>query len=233
MTRKQLDSGFTEKYYDANGQAADRPALVLYERLAKRYFPRGTVLDFGCGTGPMLRRLSRYFEVIGVESSKWARGQAHNLTGKPIYLDMTDISEDSLTGIISLHVIEHIDDKNLKEVLSQWKRLLRKDGRLIIATPDATGYAAVRKKKSWIALTDPTHINLKGSCEWRGFFENEGFDVIKEGADGLWDFPYNYRLLGKAEVFLKGWPTLIQFLCGRMLLPTGSGESCLFVLKPR
>ncbi|HEY2221099.1 MAG TPA: hypothetical protein VGI02_03520, partial [Actinomycetospora sp.] len=67
-------------YYAGNGQAGDRPALRLYTRLVARYTDGGPYLDFGCGTGHLVRRLSALGPAWGVELSEWsanaARGNA-------------------------------------------------------------------------------------------------------------------------------------------------------------
>ena len=49
---------YSEEYYRDNGQSGDRPALRWYTRLVRRYCGVGPYLDFGCGTGHLLRRLA-------------------------------------------------------------------------------------------------------------------------------------------------------------------------------
>ncbi|MGV8864886.1 MAG: class I SAM-dependent methyltransferase [Pseudomonas sp.] len=226
------DQSYKEDYYRSNGQDGDRPALIFFERLAKRFFSSGMVLDFGCGAGHLLHRLQRSFQAIGVEASDWARHQVAT-TGAMVHASSGSIETGSLTGIISVHVVEHIPDDQLREVLSEWRRILQPSGRALVVTPDAGGYAARVKGNRWVALTDPTHINLKTHEQWVSMFEGNGFDVVRAAADGLWDFPYRISGLGKAEVFLLGWPTLAQFILGRLLLKPGTGESSIFLLQRR
>lgn len=225
------DRGYREDYYRSNGQSGDRPALLFFERLAKRYFARGTVLDFGCGAGHLLRRLGRTFDATGVEASQWARAQAAANTGAAVHESTDAIATESLAGVVSVHVVEHIPDPALREVLSEWRRILQPEGRALVVTPDAGGYAAGIKGERWIALTDPTHINLKTHRQWEEFFRSCGFEVLKAGSDGLWDFPYRFLWLGRAEVFFLGWSTLVQFLVGRLVLQPGKGESSIYLLK--
>lgn len=225
------DDSYQERYYQANGQAGDRPALLFFERLARRYFRPGQVVDFGCGAGFLLRRLARHFDAVGVELSDWAREQAARRTAVPVHASTNAVASESVSGIISIHVVEHIPDEPLREVLGEWRRILHPQGRAIVVTPDATGYAANAKGDKWIAFTDPTHINLKGHDDWARIFREQGFDVIDAAADGLWDFPYRYPWQGRLEVFLFGWPTLIQFLLARLLIKPGRGESSIFVLQ--
>lgn len=229
----EKSSPFSESYYEGNGQDGDRPALRLFTRLACRYIPGTRLLDFGCGPGFFLRHLAKHFEAHGLEISPWARQHAHEATGLPIHASLDELPDQSLDGIVSLHVIEHIADEGLEQVVLEWRRILVPGARLLLVTPDAGGNAAREKGKDWIALTDPTHINLKTHTQWREFFESRGFVCLEEFADGLWDFPYRYRWLGRAEMFLRGWPTLLQFVLARPLVASGKGESAIYVLEKR
>lgn len=229
---KISDKTYSQIYYDENGQAGDRPALRLFERLAKRHIGSGTVLDFGCGTGALLRRLRRTFGVVGVEASEWARMEACR-SGLDVRASTKEIESGTLSGIVSIHVVEHIEDGALAELLSEWRRVLATSGKAIVITPDADGFASRRKGRRWIAYSDPTHINLKGHDAWRKLFEDAGFGVTRSGADGLWDFPYRWSWLGKLEVLVLGWPTLAQFVLGRVILKPGTGESSIFILERR
>lgn len=222
---------YEEVYYSENGQDRDRPALLYFERLARRYIGAGAVLDFGCGAGHLLKRLSRHFDAVGVEASDWARESAANRTGRPVHASLGELGDASLQGIVSIHVVEHIPDEPLRQVLAEWRRVLKPGGVALVVTPDAADYASRVKADSWIALSDPTHVNLKAHQTWVGEFQSAGFEVIAEGADGLWDFPYSIQRLGRLEVLLKGWPTLAQFIAGRIWLRPGSGESSVIVLR--
>lgn len=222
---------YSAAYYERNGQDGDRPALKLFARLSEHYFDSGKVVDFGCGMGHFLPYLARHFDVSGVESGEWPRQKAAERTGFAVHDSMAAVATGSLSGVVSIHVVEHIPDEPLKQVLNDWLRALRPGGRALVITPDAGGFAARKKKERWIALTDPTHINLKTHDQWKRLFGEVGFATVAEFADGLWDFPYLFEFLGKAEVALMGWPTLAQFLLARPLLPPGSGESSIFVLQ--
>lgn len=229
MVKSTLD--YDNSYYHSNQQDKDRPALALYQRLVRRYFPPGPVVDFGCGMGHLLRRLSNDRVAAGVEASDWAAETARqNCPATAVYGSLDEISAASYAGIVSIHVIEHIDDEGLDAVLMQFRRVLQPGGRLLLVTPDAAGWASHAKGAAWLALTDPTHINLKGHNAWRQLFLKHGFTVLKEAADGLYDFPYPPRTSRLVDIGLRGWPTLAQFIAGRLLLKVGTGESVIFLL---
>ncbi|WP_313347887.1 class I SAM-dependent methyltransferase [Stenotrophomonas sp.] len=222
---------YGEEYYSGNGQGGDRPALKLFTRLAQRYLAAGKILDFGCGPGFFLMHLKRHFQASGVEQSAWASRAARERTGVPIHESLDQVSDASLDGLVSVHVVEHIPDPALTLVLADWRRVLKPNARALVITPDADGFAHRRKGTAWIAFTDPTHINLKSHAEWESMFRKAGFKVVRRFADGLWDFPYVFGWLGKLEVLLLGWPTLLQFVLARPLLPAGSGESIILILE--
>ncbi len=226
----EIPGDYSEDYYANNGQSGDRPALTFFARLAKRYLQPGVILDFGCGTGHFITHLMRRFDVIGVETSDWASEIARRRTGAMVYTSLDDIPDDSIDSIVSIHVVEHIPDELLVGVLNAWRRVMKAGGRVMVVTPDAGGFAHLRKKEKWIALSDPTHINLKPNAEWCALFESCGFRVERKFADGLWDFPYLLPWLGRLEVLLLGWPTLFQFLAARPLIRAGRGESVIMIL---
>jgi SAM-dependent methyltransferase len=228
---KSETQAYSEQYYDGNGQNGDRPALTLFTRLARRYIPKGRVMDFGCGPGFFLNHLARYYDAIGVEISPWAAEAARRRAGVVVYGATQEIPDASLDGIVSLHVIEHVPDAELQEMLLEWRRVLKPGSKVLVVTPDASGFAARRKGKDWIAYTDPTHINLKSHEQWQALFESAHFKVIHHFSDGLWDFPYVFSLAGKAEALLLGWPTLLQFVFARPLVKAGAGESSILILE--
>lgn len=224
---------YGKDYYSGNGQDGDRPALKLFTRLARRYLGQGRIVDFGCGPGFLLAHLRRHFDACGVEQSDWASAAARERTGVPIHNSLEELKDGSKDALISVHVVEHIPDPQLVDVLAEWHRVLAPGARALVVTPDANGFAHRRKGQKWIAFTDPTHINLKSHDEWSALFTAAGFAVVHRFADGLWDFPYVFKGLGRLEVFLLGWPTLVQFIVARPLLPVGSGESVIMVLERR
>ncbi len=231
MSKRKPALDYDDSYYQGNQQDRDRPALALYQRLVRRYLPTGPVLDFGCGMGHLLKRLGRDRTAAGVEASEWAASASRqNCPTSTVFQSLEEIPTASYSGIVSIHVVEHIEDERLVAVLAEFKRILKPGSRLLIVTPDASGWASKVKGRSWLALSDPTHINLKGHAEWRSFFAEQGFLVLKEAADGLYDFPYPPRKSRIFDVGLRGWPTLVQFAAGRLILKAGTGESVIFLL---
>lgn len=220
------------KYYSERHQDRDRPALWFYERLIRRWIAPGPVLDYGCGTGFLLKRLSRFYKVAGFDISSDALVVAcRNVNGLQVYHDANLLPENSFTGIVSLHVLEHVELSVIPSVLKCWHRALLPNGRILCVIPDFNGRGRTLAGDRWTGYGDPAHVTLIGHDEWQNIFVCNGFSVLKTGTDGLWCLPYSE---GKGRI-LDGIrfaiPTLLQFLLGRLILPVGAGESAIFLLQ--
>ncbi len=227
--RFSYDSG----YYRANGQAGDRPALRWYARLARRYGGRGPYLDFGCGTGHLLRRLSALGPAAGFEVSPWSAAAARaTAPGTTVYERLDDLPTGGFAVVVAVHVVEHLDDAAAATALAAWHRALRPGGRALVVTPDPAGRGRALSGSRWVGFADVTHVNLKPHGQWRELLAAHGFDVVREGSDGLWNVPYR-RLPRPVDAALHAGPALAQYLAGRLFLPPGSGESAVLVARRR
>jgi SAM-dependent methyltransferase len=222
---------YDEQYYQGNGQADDRPALRWYTRLVRRYTTGGPYLDFGCGTGHLVRRLSALGPAWGVEISEYsARTARANAPGSTITTDPAELGDGAFGALTAIHVLEHLDDATADTTLATWRRVLRPGGHALVVMPDPAGRGRRLAGESWMGFADPTHINLKPHAQWREFLTERGFVVEREGTDGLWDVPYG-RLPKLADAALHAVPAFAQFLSGRLVLEPGTGESSVFVLR--
>lgn len=222
---------YDEAYYDGNGQAGDRPALRWYVRMVRRYLGPGPYLDFGCGTGHLLRRLAEHGAASGFEISAYSAGLSRRTAPTAtVYTALDDIPSGEFRGLTAIHVLEHLDDATAATVLACWRRVLVPGGRALVVMPDPAGRARALAGPGWTGYQDPTHINLKPHEQWRRFLTDAGFTILREGSDGLWNVPYG-RLPKLLDAGLHAVPSLTQFLAGRLFLRPGSGESSVFVLE--
>lgn len=121
------------------------------------------VLDYGCSFGYLLILLkSLGHNVYGVDSSEYAcnklrpsieAGHIFNQScGEKIPLD-----DGFFDLITTFDMIEHLDNKNdneeFRKMITESHRLLKKDGRMLIATPNYSTMAKIVHKivgKGWI-----------------------------------------------------------------------------------
>lgn len=117
--------------------------MATYE-FAEKYCKNKIVLDFGCGTGYGSYYISKVAKkVIAVDISQEAidlckkNYKNENLTFKLIddlsYKDLK-IENETFDVVLSFQVIEHIYDRT--KYVSEIKRILKKNGKFICATPD-------------------------------------------------------------------------------------------------
>lgn len=126
--------------------------------LINRHSPaKGTILDYGCGTGIFLSACkSDGWEIRGVEPNPKAREEASVQTGEIIAKELQEIGGEKFEVITLWHVLEHIH--TLNETLAELMNLLQEDGTLIIAVPNADSHDAQQYKADWAAYDVPRHL---------------------------------------------------------------------------
>ena len=225
---------FNKNYYKKNKQDNNRIGLLFYSNVIQHYYKSSNILDYGCGTGHLLNRLSKKKFInksYGFEISNYARKKAEKNSKKSLIIDKFDkIKDKSINLITALHIIEHIDDLELSKTIESFKRILSSDGYILIATPAKNGIGHRIKKEKWIGYLDETHINIKSFNEWISFFNKNNLKLIKASSDGLWDFPY--KLKNNKLLILKIIMIMIfQIVTGKLYLSYDEGETFIFLLK--
>ncbi len=114
------------------------------------------ILDIGAGTGDFISVCkNNNWNTTGIEPSKKARDIAS--TKNLVLRDSIDkIVEEKFDIITMWHVLEHVP--NLDEYIVKLKKLLTKDGVLIIAVPNYKSYDAKYHKEYWAAYDVPRHL---------------------------------------------------------------------------
>ncbi len=221
---------YTEHYYAQHGLAGDRTALWWYARLLRRLRPRGgRALDFGCGTGHLLRRLSDHFEAYGYDASPEARGVCRMTASDAVVLEEWEsLPAAHFDAIVSLHTLEHLAQP--RPVLEGLARRLAPGGLLLFVVPNPGGLGHRLKGRRWFAYRDPTHVSVLSRGEWLTMARRCGLSVRWVRGDGMWDAPYVPLLPVAVQRVLFGAPAGLQIALPlrRPFLPTALGE-CLIV----
>ncbi len=147
---------FNKDYYKNNKQDKDRLGLLFYSNIIKNYFIPKNFLDYGCGTGFLLKKISRINSInktYGFEVNNYARIQAKKNSSKSLIINnLKKIKENSIDVITCLHVIEHVKDNELKKIFLLFKQILKSEGSLMLATPAKNGLGhKIKKKVDWLS----------------------------------------------------------------------------------
>lgn len=113
---------------------------------------KGRVLDYGAGNGELARRLSQKFpraEFVCFEPSAGYHEQVvDNISGCPNVRAANRINEleiHSFDIVFCLEVLEHLPERETREVFDNMSRLLKAGGRLIIGVPNEIYLAGLVK----------------------------------------------------------------------------------------
>ena len=188
------------------------------------------ILDFGCGVGDFLHYAQQNgWEVTGCDLSEDARKIASEKLGKTVVTpeEIFALPHSTFDIITMWHVLEHID--NLRYQTEQLHRLLKDNGRLVIAVPNYMSYDAQYYKDKWAAYDVPRHLNHfhKESLQnvFKGKFELEKIYPLKWDAFYISMMSENY--IGRGNSFIKGIITGLKSNCKAR--KTGDYSSLVYV----
>ena len=103
-----------------------------------------------------------------------------------------------MANVVLNQVIEHLDYRRQRQVLSEIFRILAPGGRLFITSPS---------RKNRIERQDPTHINMLLPSELRQQVVSEGFMVVSEPNYGFFLGGNGSRFIGfLADKLLRLFP---------------------------
>lgn len=178
--------GFTAVF-----RAKQRLALVRKTTKGKT---RRSLLDVGCGEGTfLLAAREEGWKVSGTEMNPDPARQ-HGLEVK------TGLSAfqgaDEFDCITLWHSLEHLPRP--QEVLQSVHRLLKPQGWLFVAVPDAGGWQAGLFGRDWLHLDVPRHLYHFGRRSLRLLHERTGFKVQQERHQ-----EFEYDLLGWSQSALN------------------------------
>ena len=184
--RKKKKSKFERNYHgiviDPDGKKRDltkeRKSKLRQIKYVLSYLKKqkpGKILDIGCGHGWLISSLSKKWDKHGLDISRFA-GENASKYGKIFIGDLKNFKEKNFDLITALHVIEH--HPKPENFLLRIKKLLKKNGKLIIETPDFDSAAARKFKNNFRLLKDKTHISLFSQDSLIRFVREFGFDIF-------------------------------------------------------
>lgn len=155
ISHSSSKSGLINKAYNMVRNITLKRKVKLIQRLSKGK----NLLDIGAGTAHFLNEAKTAgFNVQGLEPDADAKKFAQSEFG--LSLDdlsaITQIETASKDVITMWHVLEHV--YHLKRDLSEFVRVLKNDGVLIIAVPNMSSWDAQHYGDFWAAYDVPRHL---------------------------------------------------------------------------
>lgn len=148
----------------------------LIVRLINKYKKGNKILDAGCGTGLILRKLPKGTIGIDINPRNIKKAKKHAPLAKIMLADIEKLpfKKETFSTIISTEVIEHQPDPI--PTINELRRVLKKGGVLIGSAPAISPIWFLRFLSSTCPRGEPFHKNFKKE-ELKKLFKD--FNVIK------------------------------------------------------
>ncbi|MDW8308303.1 MAG: class I SAM-dependent methyltransferase [Verrucomicrobiales bacterium] len=141
--------------------------------------PGGRLLDVGCGSGDWLVQMrARGWQVEGLDFDPTAVEVARK-RGLPVRLgplEQQGYEAESFDAVTLHHVIEHVPDP--VATLRECHRVLRRGGRLVVATPNVHSLSHRVFGPDWRGLEPPRHLHLFTPESLRRALRDAGFHQL-------------------------------------------------------
>lgn len=152
-------------------------------KLVNFYSQGGTLLDYGSGTGYFPAYVqAKKKQVKAIEIDPEARKYSQERFGLDVYNPEALVNgafQDAEFDVITLwHVMEHLYSPGT--YVQKFRKLLQKNGHLIIAVPNFTSYDAEYYGKYWAAYDVPRHLWHFSPKTMKKLVEKEGFTLVEK-----------------------------------------------------
>lgn len=174
--------------YDLLAEHSERPVRQAgLELLAPE--PGESILEVGCGTGHCLRWLANAVgsqgRVFGVDISEGMLEEAQKLVShQNVELHRCDaaqipFADASFDGIFTSFTLELFDTPELPDVLREWRRVLKPDGRVVVVSISKEGHPnLISKAFEW------THRHFPNLMDCRPIYVRRALEAAKFFIEG-------------------------------------------------
>lgn len=179
--------------YESYISSEDRETNILFKQmiqygLSKRanyitkYSKQGRLLDVGCATGVFLNgmRTRGRWDLFGVELNNTAAQVARDKFGLNIFtgtIQQASLPSEYFDVVTLWDVLEHLYDPT--EALEEVKRVLRKNGILVLRVPNGNCRDVSLFGKYWAGYDSPRHLYVFTPETIRELLKKSGFRVEK------------------------------------------------------
>jgi 2-polyprenyl-3-methyl-5-hydroxy-6-metoxy-1,4-benzoquinol methylase len=177
ISHSDTNKDFISKIYHSvrNITLQSKRKLVVHFTQKKQ----GNLLDVGAGTGAFSNAMMQAgWAVTAFEPDETARAVAKTKYNLQLQDPAALYNQEMATfdAITLWHVLEHIH--TLKEYLQQFHKVLKQEGKLIIAVPNYTSFDASYYQEYWAGYDVPRHLYHFSPTGMKILAEQMGFSII-------------------------------------------------------
>ena len=169
----------------ASGGISTGPIRALALKLLTRYQPNGKLLDYGAGTGDLLKQLHsefNYDEISGVDIQERPENLSEEI--KWFQQDLNDefVMEEKFDVVVSTDVIEHLE--NPRATFRNIFGLLKPGGVAVITTPNQNSIRSIVALAvgghfvAFLGASYPAHITALTKLDLLRISKETNFDVL-------------------------------------------------------
>lgn len=155
----------------------------------KKHFRKGSeVLHAGCGSGQVDEDIRNYVSITAMDYSvnalslykKVNKDKCRLLYGSIFNIPLPDHSVD---GIYNLGVMEHYHEEDIAKILAEFKRILKKDGKVVLFWPPEFGLSVMFMKCIHSVSSSKMHpdevCRIKSKAHAQALVRAAGFDMVE------------------------------------------------------
>jgi SAM-dependent methyltransferase len=205
-----------EKFEGLYEKAMDHFRKRRAKRFSKYLKSKASVLDIGCGNGRFLNNLLKFgdYKLYGIElegnSAKRAALIAE-IELKTGILEENDFEPDRIDAITMFQVFEHLTEPRM--TLNIIKKILKKDGVLVMSFPNIDSLQARLFKGKWLHLDPPRHLFYFKPADLIRIMNKMGFVHIRTSHSSVEQNPFG-MVQSVLNVFYKKRELLFEKLKG-------------------
>ena len=187
MSDKELFTG--ERFIP--GVEDDKLEIEHYQRYlsVRKLVENKVVLDAACGEGygsNILATVAKQVTGIDIDEDTVLRArESYKVTPNVTYLqgsiEKLPIEDNSVDVVVSFETIEHVPEETQEKFLNEISRVLKKDGILIMSTPNKRIYSDMHNYKNEFHIKEFYHDEfvdfLKGKFQYVQMY-NQAFEVV-------------------------------------------------------
>ncbi|MDG1914202.1 MAG: class I SAM-dependent methyltransferase [Crocinitomix sp.] len=228
VSHSSTNKGLINKLY----QRVRKYTLKQKVKLVKRVSKGNNTADIGAGTGHFLNACQEAgFNALGLEPDADARAFAEKTFKANIQSldELHDLPNESRDVITMWHVLEHVYE--LRKDLDKITKILKPDGRLIVAVPNMSSFDAKHYQEFWAAYDLPIHLYHFVPDDIKRLFDHYEME-LEEMLPMKFDAYYvsmlseKYKGGNNVKAFFNGWRS-------NMKAKNGSYSSQIYILKKK